>query len=262
VVKTKRKMLKFSKHAKAASTGRLSPETRDAKKQKLEDIPDIKQTDVEVNQESTSISEEFETLKKKHDEFVKFLDAVSSDLATKTEKLKALKDCANTKLNDKSYAGVQLFMLGQYSQRITRFREVSTNSLENISRKVDKDGDHPEMITKHIDILGKMKRRMKHIIDVSDKYAVENIFEGINLLKEMSEQMEHNEHTEKSLKMGKCKSMNSLHKIRNSIVVSEPDLKENISEGQNFQPKNRKVNTFRSLTDHLTVLTKTYTNRR
>ena len=66
---------------------------------------------------------------------------------------------------------------------------------------------------KHIDILGKMKRRMKHIIDVSDKYAVENIFEVINLLREMSEAMEAVPR-EKKVKMGKCKSMNSFHKIK------------------------------------------------
>ena len=35
----KKKMLKFSKHEKAASTGTLSPESRDLKKQKL-DIQD------------------------------------------------------------------------------------------------------------------------------------------------------------------------------------------------------------------------------
>jgi len=253
-------MLKFSKHAKAASTGRLSPETRDVKKQRLDEFPVSKPPDIQETQENKPNSDEFETLQKKNDEFVKFLDVVSSDLALKAEKLKALKECANTKLNDKSYAGVQLFMLGQYSHRIARFREVSTASLQHISKKIEKDTDTQELIRKHTDILGKMKRRMKHIIDVSDKYAVENIFEGINLLKEMSEEMEPAP-PEKSVKMGKCKSMNSLHKLRSSIS-SEPDLKENIPDGTNFQPKTRKVNTLRSLTDHLTVLTKTYTNRR
>jgi len=254
-------MLKFSKHAKASSTGRLSPEVGDAKKQRLDNIPDINHTEQEEeNQTNKLVAKELELLQQNHCEFVKFLDAVSSDLAAKIAKLKLLKESSNTKLNDKSYAGVQLFMLGQYSHRISRFREVSTTSLENISRKIEKDENMFELMKRHNDILGKMKRRMKHIIDVSDKYAVENIFEGINLFREMSEQMEHVPH-EKSMKMGKCKSMNSLFKNQTS-VESEPDMKENLPNGTNYQPKPKKINTFRSLTDHLTVLTKTYTNRR
>ena len=120
-------MLKFSKNAKVASTGRLSPELRGVKKQKIDNIPDKKYIDPEENVENIAVSAEFEVLQKNHDEFVQFLVAVSSDLASKIENLKALKECANTKLNNKSYAEVQLFMLGQYSNRIIRFREVSSH---------------------------------------------------------------------------------------------------------------------------------------
>ena len=114
-------MLKFSKYAKAASTGRLS-ESRDVKKQKLDETPDEKSSYLQSTPESNTNCKEFENLKKIHEEFEKFLDAVSCDLASKTERLKALKDCVNTKLNDKSYAGVQLFMLCQYSHSINRVR--------------------------------------------------------------------------------------------------------------------------------------------
>ena len=44
-------MLKFSKHAKAASTGRLSPESRDVKKQKLYNIPEKKSYDIQETPE-------------------------------------------------------------------------------------------------------------------------------------------------------------------------------------------------------------------
>ena len=132
-------MLKFSKYAKAASTGRLSPESRDVKKQKLDETPDEKSSDLQSTPECNTNFKEFENLKKIHEEFEKFLDAVSCDLASKAERLKALKDCVNTKLNDKSYAGVQLFMLSQYSHRINRFREVSRSSLANISKYIEKE---------------------------------------------------------------------------------------------------------------------------
>ena len=35
-------------------------------------------------------------------------------------------------------------------------------------------------------IVGKMKRRMKQMLDVTEKYAVEDIFDTINLLHQMS----------------------------------------------------------------------------
>eukprot|EP00092_Neocalanus_flemingeri_P097675 GFUD01124524.1.p2 GENE.GFUD01124524.1~~GFUD01124524.1.p2 ORF type:complete len:110 (+),score=21.13 GFUD01124524.1:253-582(+) len=109
-----------------------------------------------------------------------------------------------------------------------------------------------------------MKRRMKHIIDVSDKYAVENIFDSINLLREMSEAMEPSP-PGGIVKMVKCKSMNSILKIKQDIkesLGSAKDLQGNSLEASNVSTKSRKVNTLRSLTDHLAVLTKTYTNRR
>jgi len=258
-------MLKFSKHAKAASSGRLSPESRDVKKQKVHDEPERAVPDFQESSEDNTAFKQFENLKRKHEEFEKFLDAVSRDLATKSDNLKALKNCINTKLNDKSYAGVQLFMLSQYIHRINRFREVSRNSLDHILRKIEKDQDAQGLIMKHINILGKMKTRMKHIIDVSEKYAVENIFDSINLLKEMSDEMQQSPPEKKVIKMGKCKSMNSLFKAKEDPIKSlgiNLDIKENASEAPNVISKSRKVNTLRSLSDHLAVLTKTYTNRR
>ena len=80
-------MLKFSKYAKAASTGRLSPESRDVKKQKLDETPDGKSSDLQSTPECNTNCKEFENLKKIHEEFEKFLDAVSCDLASKTERL-------------------------------------------------------------------------------------------------------------------------------------------------------------------------------
>jgi hypothetical protein len=114
--------------------------------------------------------------------------------------------------------------------------------LDNISKNIEKDTDTHELIMKHIDILSKMRRRLKHIIDVSDKYAVENVFEGINLLREMSEAMEMVPPSNK-VKMGKCKSMYSLHKIKKesqASIGSESDMKENNPEGLNVLKKSVK----------------------
>merc|ERR1712107_286742 len=46
--------------------------------------------------------------------------------------------------------------------------------------------DVEALVDKHMSIVGKMKRRMKQMLDVTEKYAVEDIFETINLLQQMS----------------------------------------------------------------------------
>ena len=59
--------------------------------------------------------------------------------------------------------------------------------------------------------------------------------------------------------------MNYLHRVKQESQASlgpESDLKEDNPEGPNVLTKSVKVNMLRSLTDHLAVLTKTYTNRR
>ena len=131
-------MLKFSRNARAASTGRLSPESQDFKKKKLDNILDEESSDLQPTPECNAKCKEFENLKNIHEDFEKFLDAVSCDLASKSERLTMLKNSGNTNMNDKSYADVQLFMLSQYSHRINRFREVSRSSLEKISKHIKK----------------------------------------------------------------------------------------------------------------------------
>jgi hypothetical protein len=75
----------------------------------------------------------------------------------------------------------------QYVHRINRFRVVSRNSLNNLSVKVNEDNEKIKLIDKHIDTLAKLKRRLKHILDVSDKYAVKDLFDQITLLNVISE---------------------------------------------------------------------------
>ena len=47
-----------------------------------------------------------------------------------------------------------------------------------------------DFVNKHIETIGKMKRRSKQILDVSDKYAVENILDNINLVTQLSESLQ------------------------------------------------------------------------
>ena len=114
---------------------------------------------------------------------------VSSDLTDKTENQKRLR------ASDGGFAKVQMFMLAKYSNRIERFRQVSRANMNNIVMLGDNKENTDtklviDFVNKHIETIGKMKRRSKQILDVSDKYAVENILDNINLVTQLSESLQ------------------------------------------------------------------------
>merc|ERR1712045_720364 len=133
------------------------------------------------------------------------------------EKQKLIKE------SDKNYyAGIQLFMLSKYGNRIERFRQVSRANLNAITNlEIDKENaDHDtisDFVNKHVETIGKMKRRSKQILDISDKYAVENIIDNINLVTQLSESLEQPK-ANGSAKMNKWKSAGFLNSHRGSII--------------------------------------------
>merc|ERR1711971_1000458 len=60
--------------------------------------------------------------------------------------------------------------------RVNRFKEVNAKSLDAIQEEVEKKDGSVEkigdLVATHVLEVSKMKRRMKHILDVSEKYAV------------------------------------------------------------------------------------------
>ena len=135
------------------------------------------------------IKDEIQRLQSSQSEFESFLDMVSSDLTDKTENQKRLKG------TDGGFAKVQTFMLTKYSNRIQRFRQVSRANMDNIVILADNKENVDSKVVlgyvdKHIETIGKMKRRSKQILDISDKYAVENILDNINLVTQLSQSLE------------------------------------------------------------------------
>ena len=96
-----------------------------------------------------------------------------------------------------------------------------------------------------------MKRRMKDMIDVTDKYAVADIFDSINILNEASKDLDsldsgHSSTTRRSVvSLGGDESSQNI-----STVSTRSDV---TSLGQERPSK-----TLRSLSDHLAVLRRTY----
>ena len=234
------------------------------------DKPKVKRQKTNASiREIDPLKNKIEELKIVHAEFESFLDVVSSDLKEKVEKQKLLKD------SDKNYyAGIQLFMLSKYGNRIERFRQVSKNNMNAITNlEIDKENaDHntiSDYVSKHVETIGKMKRRSKQILDISDKYAVEDIFDNINLVNECSASLQPPE-TVRTRKMSKWQSV--------GLMVSDTpdrdtfdtetrlpeysDVSRQSSGGSGTVRRPSKKSTILSLTDHLAVLTKTYTGRR
>lgn len=254
-------MLKFSRHSRdrsaTMSEGGSPPDKPKVKRQKINDI--VREIDPLKNQ--------IEELKVVHAEFESFLDVVSSDLKEKVQKQKLLKD------SDKNYyAGIQLFMLSKYGNRIERFRQVSRNNLNAITNlEIDKENaDHStisDYVNKHVETIGKMKRRSKQILDISDKYAVEDIFDNINLVNECSASLQPPQEAARTRKMSKWQSvglMVSDTPDRDTFETHHPEFPDvsRQSSGSNTVRRHSKKSTILSLTDHLAVLTKTYTGRR
>lgn len=277
-------MLKFSRHSAdiGESSGgvsrlRSSPENIINKRPKLEGLAENQNVSVEENIDK-EVKDEIQKLQSSQTEFEHFLDMVSSDLTDKTAKQKKLKG------SDGGFAKVQMFMLTKYSNRIERFRQVSRTNMDNIVILADnKENTDSKVVlgyvNKHVETIGKMKRRSKQILDISDKYAVENILDNINLVTQLSQSLEQPK-ANGSAKMNKWKSAGFLSSHRGSIIPAveetEPDSG---SQTRDISPTNigrsslswnsressgrhSKLSTFLSLKDHLAVLTKTYTGRR
>ena len=207
-----------------------------------------------------SLFNQFENLRKSQTDFDQFLVMVRIDLMTKSDGLKKIKTCELSSRGDKSYARVQLFMLSQYMMRITKLEDVSKKSIENICRKHHSDDEDVEdLVAQHIDVLVKMKRRMKQMIDVSERYVVVDMFDTANDMKDLCDEMDSSiPHKESKL----CRSMISLRAELEEVrprTVSEC-LSKTIDACSDAT--SRKKTTFKALTDHLIVITKTFTTRR
>lgn len=215
--------------------------------------------------------ERFIELKQVHTDFERFLGVVQADLEEKLDKLKRFKASDNINIHDKSYASLQIFMLHKYSHIVENFKTVSVKSAVNISKKLDKDKnkvkDIDDLVNQYKAILERMKRRMKRMIDVTEKYAVVEIFDTINLLTAASDDLNTSLNTgEDENKIRSVVSLGDLVTESSNISTSSPSdvtprkPSESSTSSDTSLGSSPVVNTFRSFTDHVSVLTKTYLN--
>jgi len=179
-------------------------------------------------------------------DFEKFLVVVKEDLSKKTDQLKTVQRSPNSSLNKKGCARLQLFMLYKYENMLDQFNRDSLKSILSLSKKVEAK-ESRELIGEYRKIIERMKRRMKRIIDMTDKYSVVEIFDAINILSETSDDLDDSGNNDIELKR------------RSAISVGE--IVKDSSPGQDKRKKTSSpgaVTTFRAISEHFAFLTKNY----
>ena len=108
-----------------------------------------------------------------------------------------------------------------------------------------------------------MKRRMKDMIDVTDKYAVVDIFDNINILNTASRDLDSLQDPATAEADRARRSIVSLMSVPqgdedSDIAEVGPEVSEDEIVKAPFSGPDTSARTLRSLSDHLCVLRKTY----
>merc|ERR1712088_808435 len=206
-------------------------------------------------------------LEQLQNEFESFLSVVNQDIEAKTEYWSVLKkgeverrasrgELGRRGKKLETYASIQRFMLRRYSKRILRFLKASVESLRRICEVCSSEGEREraeELIDTHVHILVKMKRRLKHMMDVSDKYFLTDLADTLDLLGQATSELAHPMEESYVGGTSSCSSISDLSTCSSSY------LSLSSSSTSSTAPHQPKLHPFRSLLDQLIVLGKTYT---
>ena len=195
----------------------------------------------------------FPKLQRIESEFHPFLTTVRSDLIEKSTTLKSLRERKDSNKLDKNHANVQLFMIQQYSQRLEQFDFLCKQSLLKLSQRFLCGEELEAKVEKHISILTKMKRRMKMILDVSEKYVTLEMAEAVDQMKEFCDEL-----TRIQTKSALSSSLNNVLEEKDVFALSwrSRSLSDSLSADSERQVPKR--NTIKSITEHLQIMTKTF----
>jgi len=120
-----------------------------------------------------TLYEAYPELRKMSSSFDEFGTSVYQDVAEKIKGLQDFKDLETSNRSDRNYANVQIFMLRKYLRRISNFQDKLHLSLGTIQESLDEGSaaTTEAKVDQHFLLVGKLKTRLKHILDVSEKYA-------------------------------------------------------------------------------------------
>merc|ERR1712218_688499 len=193
-----------------------------------------------------------EELEQLQDKFERFLGLVNEDIETKTEYWAGVKKKdgwgSTTELGHQTkkletYASIQHFMLRRYSKRISKFQAASVKSLKRISEVSISEE--------------KMKRRLKHMMDVSDKYFLTDLMDTIHLLGKAASELAPPVEQFSVSSASSCSSFLSLDLSTSTstsyLSLSSPSTSytssSSSSSSSSSAPSRPKLRPFRSLVD-------------
>jgi len=230
----------------------------------------------QTSKQGSSTVGSLEELEQLQDKFERFLGLVNEDIETKTEYWAGVKKRdgwgSTTELGHQTkkletYASIQHFMLRRYSKRISKFQAASVKSLKRISEVSISEEETKVLIATHMRILVKMKRRLKHMMDVSDKYFLTDLMDTIHLLGKATSELAPPVEQFSVSSASSCSSFLSLDLSTSTsyLSLSSPSTSytssSSSSSSSSSAPSRPKLRPFRSLVDQLVVLSKTYTEQ-
>ena len=217
-------------------------------------------------------------------QFDSFLSLVEEDVRGKIKRMKEYRKTLSLRSRDRNYATLQLFMLSKYTRRLNRFKDLSTQAQEAIDRLYNDPSRPTELVAQihiHSSNLVKMTRRLKHIYDVSEKYSVVEVLTdgggGVSRqgsFEPAEDVVDHpladrakrrHRHSTGSLFTNDVSSSDSSASSPPPTPSSSPvPIAGSLSDSSVGCEKvaRRRLKTFKSLSDHVSVLAKTYTNRK
>ena len=203
---------------------------------------------------------QFKLLEESQSEFDQFLVMVRIELMTKTDELKKIKLNMKASRIDRSCALVNLFMLSQYTTRMNKFEDFCRKSLENICRKHINGEEVDGHVIKHLSVLVKMKRRMKQMLDVSEKCVVVEMIDTANDLKDWFEDAENI----KAIEEKEPRLSKSTLSLETELDEERPRPRNSVSECLSSSIEacpftTRQRRTFKTISEHVIVITKSFT---
>ena len=202
-------------------------------------------------------------LQRVDNEFSLFLDTVKNDLTEKIGTIVKYKVNKTSDQFDKNFANVQLFMMQQYLQRMNKFDFLCKRSLLKLSTRFLTGNDVGDKVQSHIDITIRMKRRMKRMMDISEKYVVLDVIESVDQMKHHCDNLDSVFTDRVNSKLSS--SLYSLDSVgdvsRDYVDFTLTWRSKSMSDPlDQDKPKSypRRSRTLKSVTEHLSVMTKTF----
>jgi len=212
-----------------------------------------------LTSEVEALLEEHPGLAAGHSQFHSLLGAIARDLEDKRADIKAARGSEGISPSERRLAKVQVFLLAKYLARVAAFRRRTAESLANIGLRRALGEDVERRVAEHEAAVVKMRRRVKSLVDVTDKYSVPNIFTSLGVISELGQELRPQDRLSRSSEGGWSEYSSDSRDSYSSSLASNATLGSTGScSPPHQQPSRRRLVSFHCIADTVAVLTRTY----